>query len=255
MKLSNAQSSFKRHTFAGEADSEALKNFKPGGKMNLQEAFEVYHGAYIARLSEALRETFEATHWVLGDAIFDEACRNYIETQPSVSYNLSDYGNNFPEFLRAHPTLKGIPFSFDLARFEWRFKELFHAQNPDPLSLERVQELIHAENFKVSFIEAMDLFASPYAIYDLWSHRKEPHYEFEDINWELPENLLLYKKDQKIYVKRIDDIELQILQKLREGQSVTEAFAGHSDILSPDKIVQFFQMMMKAGIIDDIREL
>ncbi len=253
MKLHDAQSSFKKHTFnTGESDPEALKNFKPGGTLNLKEAFEVYHGAYIARLTEALQETFEAVHWVLGDHIFQDISRNYIETQPSVSYNLSDYGDSFPEFLREHPATKGIPFAYDLARFEWIFKEIFHAPSPDPLSVERIQELMHEDDFKLRFIEAMSLFESPYAIYDIWNRRKEPQYEFEDINWELPESLILYKKDKKIYVKRIEAENLHVLEELRDGKSVTAALADHSNTMTPDKIVQLFQMMMKAGIIDDI---
>lgn len=256
MKLHDAQSLLKKHILhTPESDPEALKTFKPGGQMNLKESFEVYHGAYIARLTTALTETFEAVHWVLGDHIFHEVSRNYIETQPSVSYNLSDYGENFPSFLQEHPAIKGIPFIYDLARFEWMFKEVFHAQSPDPLPAERVQELMHADDFTVTFIEAMNLFDSPYAIYDIWTHRKEPQYEFEDINWELPESLILYKKDKKIYVKRIETEDLHILEELREGKSVSSVLASHSSSMSPDKTTQLFQLMMKAGIIDDITAL
>ncbi|MDG0815637.1 HvfC/BufC N-terminal domain-containing protein [Bdellovibrio svalbardensis] len=256
MKLQEVQSLFKKQTlFPGEADPEVLKTFKPGGQLKLKEAFEVYHKAYIARLTEALDETFEGVHWVLGDHIFQEVCQNYIDTQPSTSYNLSDYGASFPDFIRLHPAIKGIPFVFDLARFEWRFKNIFHAPSPDPLTVERIQELMNEDDFKVSFVEAMELFESPYAIYDIWTRRKEPQYEFENIDWELPENLLLYKKDKKIYVKKIANEEFRILKELRDGKSVSAALAEQPTSMSPDKISQLFQMMMRAGIIDDITPL
>ncbi|QDK38884.1 DNA-binding domain-containing protein [Bdellovibrio sp. NC01] len=255
MTLNELQSLFKRQIIEGEADSAVLKIFKPGGQLSLSQAFGVYHDSYLARLTEALRETFEGVHWVLGDKLFDEVAHTYIATEPSVSYNLSDYGSNFPDFLQLQHAMMGIPFIGDLARFEWKFKNIFHAQTPNPLPVERVQELISAEDFKVNFIDAMTLFKSPYAIYELWSHRKEPQYEFEDINWNQPENLLVYKKDKKIYVRRIDATEFKVLESLQDGHSVTEALADSANTLTPDKISLLFQMMMQAGIIDDISEL
>lgn len=255
MTLNELQSLFKKQIIAGQADARSLQTFKPGGQLTLTEAFGVYHESYLARLTEALRETFEAVHWVLGEKLFTEVSHAYIATEPSVSYNLSDYGKNFPEFLQFQHAMMGIPFITDLARFEWQFKTIFHAQTPNPLPAERVQELINADDFQVSFIDAMALFKSPYAIYELWTHRKEPQYEFEDINWNQSENLLLYKKDKKIYVRRIDAIEFKILESLQEGHSVTEALADSAHSLTPDKISLIFQMMMQAGIIDDISEL
>ena len=255
MNLSEAQSLFKQMAQTPSADSDLLKYFKPAGQLNLKEAFEVYHNGYNARLTEALSETFEAVHWVLGDSMFHDLARHYIESQPSVSYNLSDYGESFPEYLRMTSFTKGIPFIYDLARFEWMFKEIFHSPTPDPLPVERIQELMHAEDFKISFIESMMLFESPYSVYEIWSRRKKPQYEFEDINWSQPENLVIYKKEQKIFVKKLSEIELHILEELQDGQPVTTALAEYANSLTQEKIAQLFQMMMKAGIIDDVTTL
>ncbi|HWU43827.1 MAG TPA: DNA-binding domain-containing protein [Bdellovibrio sp.] len=254
MKLNEVQSMFKKSVLAVEAEAEHtwMQQFKPAGQLSLKEAFEVYHNGYLVRLTEALGETFEAVHWVLGDHLFQDVCHRYIESQPSVSYNLSDYGFSFPDFLKADASTRGILFLYDLARFEWLFKEIYHAPTPDPLPVERIQELLHSEDFKVSFIEAMNLFESPYAVYDIWNNRKEASYQFEDINWEHPENLLIYKKEAKIFVRRIDAVELHVLEELQDGTPVTAALADYSSLLTPDKIAQLFQMMMKAGIIDDI---
>lgn len=255
MKLNEAQSMFKKSILAIDDEPKSIKALKPAGQLTLSQAFDVYHKGYIARFSEELRKTFESTNWVLGENLFNNLCRSYIEAQTSIPYDLAEYGSSFPDFAQDHPTTRGIPFIKDLSQFEWTIKEVQSRATPMPLPVERIQELIHTEDFKVSFIEAMTLFSSPYAVYEIWSHRKDPAYQFESINWNHPENLLIYKKDRSLHIHRIDNIEMNILEELQDGASVTEAFADYAMSLSPERIAQFFQMMMKAGIIDDITQL
>lgn len=252
MNLNEAQSLFKKNILNNKSDAKAERELIPAGKMSLEQAFQLYHRGYITRLTDALGETFESAWWVLGDQLFQETSRKYIASQPSVSYNLSDYGHNFPEYLKVSPVGQKNPFLYDLTRFEWMFKNMYHTPTPDPLPIEHIQGLVHSEDFKVHFIEGMDVFQSPYSIYDIWRRRKEPASPVEDINWMQPESLLIYKKQKKIYVRRIEHIEAQILTELKDGASVAEALADFSHILTQEKIAQLFQMMMKAGIIEDV---
>lgn len=252
MKLNEALSLFKKNLLSSPSDAKAESELKPAGKLSLEQALQVYHRGYITRLTEALGETFEAAVWVLGDDLFRETSRKYIASQPSVSYNLSDYGHNFPEYLKVSPSGRDIPFLYDLARFEWTFKNMYHTPTPDPLPIEQIQALIHSEDFKVHFIEGMDVFQSPYAIYDIWRQRNVVTSPSADNNWKQPESLLIYKKQKKIYVHRIDHIEAQVLMELKDGSSVSEALADFSHLLTPEKITQLFQTIMKAGIIEDV---
>lgn len=252
MKLNEVQSLFKQQVFSSETDPKILREFKPAGPLSLDQAFKIYHNAYIARLTEALRETFPAVFWVLGEDLFKKVASKYIQTQPSVSYVLTDYGVSFPEFLRLTPQGKGAPFLFDLARLEWSYKNLLHASSPEPLPTEQVQALIHSEDFKVQFIDAMEVFESPYSVFEIWSRRWGPAYEFETINWQNPESLLLYKKQKKVQVQKIDKIEAQVLTELQEGSSVSSALADYSSLLTPDRIAQLFQLMMRTGVIEDL---
>lgn len=252
MKLNEAQNLFKRNLLSAQADPQAVESLKPIGKLSLEQAFEVYHRGYFARMTEALSSTFRAVRWVLGEELFRHVARRYIEAQPSISYDLSDYGETFPDFLKNTQATKGIVFLCDLARLEWTLKNMYHAAASEPLPVERIRELLHSEDFKIQFIEAFEVFESPYAIYDIWIRRKEPPYQFEDINWNHSESLMIYKKQNKIYVQRIDAIEAQILSELKEGSAVASALADFSSLLTPDKIAQLFQMMMRAGIIEDI---
>lgn len=220
--------------------------------MSLDKVFEIYHRAYFARLSSILGKTFPAVKWVVGDILFTKICHKYIESQPSISYNLLSYGKFFPEFLSVISAARGIPFLADLAKFEWSYKEIYHAPAPDPLTVERVSELSRSEDFRIQFIDAMEIWSSPYSIYEIWCRKEEPPYRFEDIDWNRAESLVIFKKNHHIEILQIDIVEADILRELKEGSSISSALADFSGVLTPDRIARLFQMMMKAGLVDDI---
>lgn len=252
MKLNETQNLFRKNILNAQNDPTLIQEFKPAGKLSMKQAFQIYHRIYEARLTEVLLGHFPAVRWVLGKDLFNNICRKYVDTQASVEYNLHNYGNTFPEFLKEDHGSKVIPFIYDLARLEWAMKELQDKPSPYPLSGKHFEELLHSEDFKVQFIDAMEVFESPYAVYDIWDQRTSSAYQFEDINWNHPESLLLYKSQKKISINRIDVIEAEILNELREGNSLSSALADFSSLLSPDKIAQFFQLLSKSGIVEDV---
>lgn len=243
---------FKQNLLAPHADPDSLKNFKPLAHASLDESFAIYHNRYVARLSHALEFAYPAVQWVLGKDYFSEICRRYIESLPSVSYNLNEYGDNLPDFLRTLPGTRTIPFLFDLARFEWILNTLKQVAPPRPLPAERIRELMHSEDFKISFTEGTIVFESPFAIYEIWKQRNAPAYSFDELNWTHPEWLLLNKNDSEIRISQIDSIEGEILKELQSGSSIASALADYSTLLTPDKIAQLFQMMINVGVVEDI---
>ncbi|KYG62055.1 DNA-binding domain-containing protein [Bdellovibrio bacteriovorus] len=251
MNLNEAQNLFKKGLL-GENDQAFQKTLKAVGQMSLERAFKVYNHSYIRRLTESLKETYPAVFWVLGADSFQQVAADYINAQPSLSYDLAAHGAEFPAFLKTSSVSAGIPFLYELARFEWAIKDMHHTPTPQPLSEEHIEELLREEDFKVHFIESMHIFESPYSIYDVWRQRNERTYHFEDIHWSHPEHLLVYKKQRKIYVQRIDAVEAQILLDLKEGKSVATALADFSHALNAEKVTQLLEMITRAGIVEDV---
>jgi hypothetical protein len=250
MKLNETQRLFKKNTLAPQADT--AMPLKPAGKLSIQKAFEVYHDSYVQKLTEALQKTFEAVHWVVGDDIFHKASKQFIDTEPSVSYNLDDYGANFPDFLKGNRLTRAVPFLPDLGRFEWTYKNLYHRANPEPLPTERIQEILRADDCRIKFIDAMEIFASPFRVSEMWLRRTEPSYMFEDIIWEYPEWVLMFKRDHEIHLQQINHTEASMMEELREGATISETLLKYSPRLSPDRVGQLFDLMIKAGIIEDV---
>lgn len=252
MRLYQTQKLFKRNILDVQQDPQALRELKPVGRLSLDQAFQIYHRIYTSKFTEILMETFPAVRWVLGKDLFNTVCAKFIEAQPLATYILHDYGSNFPEFIKDNRNVRGIPFLYDLARFEWSYKEVLDMPSPSPLPQKTVRELLHTEDFKIQFIEAMNIFESPYAVYNIWEERNSKSYAFEDINWNHPQSLLIYKFQKNIIINRIDAIEAEVLKELQAGSSVDSALADFSTLLTPDKIAQIYQLIAQSGIVGDV---
>lgn len=252
MKTSEAQHLFKTGMFNGISDQEAMQGMRPVGNIPLDQGFEIYHDIYYSKLAGALARTYETAAWVLGPDLFHELTARYIESQPAVSFRLTEYGANFSEYLGATAKTRGIPFLQDLAQFEWILKEVNNAATPDPVPVENVHEVIHSNNFRITFIEAMGIFQSMYSVTSLWNHRKEPRYMYEDIDWNQPESVLIYKKDKELMVESIDPTHAEVILDLQEGKSISQALSGFSEVISPADNSKLFHILMRTGIIDDI---
>ncbi|WP_413295087.1 putative DNA-binding domain-containing protein [Bdellovibrio sp. HCB185ZH] len=255
MSLSEAQHLFKKNVLNGEADDASLTHLRPAGNLPLELGFEIYHDIYYSKLAGALAKTYETVAWVLGPDLFHEITARFIESQPTVPFRLSEYGANFSEYLGVTTRTRGIPFLQDLAKFEWLLKEVQNAATPNPVPLEDIKPFEHSNNFRISFIAAMRIFQSMYSVTALWNRRKEPRYTYEEINWNQPESVLIYKKEGQLLVDSIDPTHAEIILDLQEGKNISEALSGFSEVISPADNTKLFTTLMKAGIIDDIVEL
>ncbi len=125
---------------------QLLNAFHPGGTLTADHALEVYSRGHVARLTEALGETFEAVWWVAGDEAFFRLAKNFILAHPSTFYNLSSYGRTFSDYLKKETPFPNLPFLPHLARYEWTFKEMFHTRFVNEVEEPEFQVLQHLQN-------------------------------------------------------------------------------------------------------------
>ena len=112
-----------------QPSEQFLSLIKSSSKLSAQKALEVYREDYKARLSEALANTYAATHFLLGDEDFFKICSDYIDATPSHFSNLDDFGDQFSDFCQTHMALESYPFLVEMSQFEWSFRNLFHQRS------------------------------------------------------------------------------------------------------------------------------
>lgn len=209
------------------ADPAFVAAVTGGGKLSARESVEVYARGYVARLTEALGETYEACWRVLGDEGFFAAAKDYIGRTPSLSYNLSDYGAGFAAHLESDEELAAAaPYLGDLARYEWEFKELFHLAPRAGLSAADLAARAKPDS-RFRFGGALRLLALKHRVYDLWRRDRADDTPIADAEWAGEQRLALYKKEgNPIFVRELSAPEHAALEALIAGRTLDEALAS-----------------------------
>ncbi|MBY0414908.1 MAG: DNA-binding domain-containing protein, partial [Bdellovibrionales bacterium] len=149
-------------------------SFRPEGKLNDNEAINVYRNDYEARMIEALGSNFEATWLMLGDDDFFAIGKKYITHYPSTFKSLMHFGHQFPQFLKMEKFDESVVI---MAQFESFFWKLFHAKEKDQIVL--TQELVTNGTFN---LESIGLFQASARIDEIWIHRKDSSSSLEKID-------------------------------------------------------------------------
>jgi hypothetical protein len=233
------------------ADPALVGAVTGGGKLTPAEAVDVYRGGYPARLTEALGETYETCWRVLGDEAFFAAARDFIARFPSRTYNLSDYGAEFPEFLESLPVADDAPYLGDLARYAWTFKELFHEKahaslDPVVLAAKARPEAV------LRFGSAVRLLALRHRVYAIFRRDLDDDTPIEESEWKGAERLILYKKEgNPIFVRELTAPEHAALTALAAGRPLAEALTG-ADGLDAASTAELFAFVSESGIVTEV---
>jgi hypothetical protein len=259
LTLSQFQHLFSQASLRPEAtgvDPTLLNGIVPGGTLTSDTALEVYRTGHIVRLTEAMGETFEAVWWVAGDEHYFELAKEFLLTHFSTSYNLSDFGKFFPDFLEKRKPFSDLPFLADLARFEWLFKEVFHLPPHIGLTPEDFQQQPLSGNLRLAFGPSIRLFRSPYSVYEVWKLRGTTQESLSEKDWNKPQWLLCYKHQQQVYIKHVNEPAYILLNHLNSGASIEESLDRTlqeiSDITATT-VSDLFGLIKITGIVTAIR--
>lgn len=233
-------------------DPAFVSSVTGGGKLSARAAVEVYAKGYPARLTEALGETYEGTWRVLGDEQFFQVADAYIHRFPSISYNLSDYGVSFPDFLRCQ-----VFDSFDcsalgdLAAFEWEFKELFHTKPHQGLSAADLAAKVKPDS-RFGFGGARRVLSLAHSVYAIWRRDRDDDTPIEESAWDGPERLALYKKEgNPIFVRQLTAPEHAALVALVDGKTLDDALSS-AEGMDEAAAGTLFGFLAESGLVTEV---
>ena len=244
MNLNEAQSLFSSHLITLQPDSLTSEESQIVERLSLPQTFEIYHHAYFTRLTSALNATFNSVQRLMGTDLFRDFCHEYIASRPSTDYLLTDYGQNFPDFLSHAAINLQRPLLAELARFEWQVHRLTHARSQEVISAQETLKALQTEDCQVRFIEAMVIFHSSHGVYDFWRDTLDPQ--------SAPENLLIFKRQGRVHVERLSVAEVRLLRGLQEGQPLSQALNEVSDLIRPGEIQNLLHRLADREIVEDL---
>ena len=234
----------------GAPGAEELLNLQRG--VPGQARLEVYAEGYLARIREALAEVYEAVRHVAGERAFTALAEAYARQFPSHEYNLTMAGRFLPEFLPGYPLTASLPFLPDLASLEWQVCRAFHSFDEPSLPVARLAQ-IPAERWErvtLRFQPSVSLAASAWPIRDIWAARGTPRADVDIDITGRPQQILVYRRDERVMGELLDPREYRLLDGLVKGATLG-AVCGEllSDEGAPPPVVDWCSRWAAAGLM------
>jgi len=192
-----------------------------------EERMDVYADAYVARMMEALSETYEAVKHLLGQEAFIELTESYMEAHPSHSYNLNDVGENMAEHLSKTRFVEKLPFLPDLATLERQVARTFHAFDSaafEPAKLAGYSEE-DWERLRVYFQPSVAVVSSSWPVLDIWNARKTSLNELSIGLEGRPQDVLVMRRGLEVVCELVDPAQAELIRSLQRGEALGESCA------------------------------
>ncbi|MES1196205.1 MAG: DNA-binding domain-containing protein, partial [Steroidobacter sp.] len=139
MQLSQLQHAFQQRVLQGGSAIEAIV---PGSdKFPAGTRLGIYEHAFVARLAEALADTYPALHYALSESAYTKLVRAYSAQTPPAHFSIRYYGDNLSAFVAKHFSGIKARVLSDLCQWEWLLAEAFDAADVPVLGRETLSDV------------------------------------------------------------------------------------------------------------------
>lgn len=206
-------------------DSEdVLKQIAPG-KLSMEQRLAVYRNNVYVNLTNTLLNTYPVVQRLVGEEFFKYAAKYYIESFPSTSGDLNQYGGQFADFLSCFPATLNLGYMPDVARMEWACHLVYSAADHSPLAVDQLS-LVSPDNYgglTFTLHPAVRLLKSEYPIYTIWQVNQLNYEGDQSVDLSIAgECLLVQCRNLTISVENITEAEWTLLSNIADGAPLGE---------------------------------
>lgn len=253
MNLYELQNNFQIAIFPSINDISDFIAFE--NDLGQKHGLQVYRNNIFFSLAKALKTTYPVVHRLVGDEYFSALAKAYIQQEPSTSENLADYGQHFPQFLLSFIPAKSYPYLSEVAQLEWAYHEVFHAEEPCPLDLNKFKTIPETAHFKIKFILAPTcrFFAFTFPVLKIWQMCQNENQD-EQVDIDQPgENILVARRQLKITFEKITAGEFAFLSAFKQKNDFRNACAQAWQIEPEFDVSTCLQQHLLKGTIVDFK--
>lgn len=131
LSLLDLQRSFRRALLEGE--ESALAASIVADDVAPAERIGVHRNNVLSSLTSVLKESFPVVCRLVDERFFDYAADAFVRMHPPGRPCLSEYGQDFPDFLASFAPCRDLVYLADVARLEWLIVRAVLAADADPL--------------------------------------------------------------------------------------------------------------------------
>jgi hypothetical protein len=215
--LAKMQADFQAYLLNDVQEGDFIKAIVDDENVGAKKRLSIYHNAYRLRIIEALATAYPQLKALLGDVLFSNIAREYINSYPSSVRNLRWYGSEMCQHL--HSALAQHPIAAEMAAFEWALSLAFDAEDVPEVSLQELAE-IPLENWATlsfTFQPAIKIVRTRWNTVSVWQALEaeatppKPVQESTDQTW------LIWRKNFNSQFKLMTEMEVIALNKAMTG--------------------------------------
>ena len=213
----------------------------------------VYVHAYRFRLYDATAQDYPVLKHYLGEAVFDQVLRDFVNIAQSAHFNIARYSANLPDFLTRHPCYD--PFAHALAVLENTIAQIndapeTQALTPDYLETMPLETLMETVLYPRA---ALKLLAFEYPVNRYYRAAKENQAN------EKPSAeksfLAVFRHEDTVWRMDVANAEYHLLVKLFSAMAIGDALEQVQDEMTMDdetvmaNLSQWFGRWMRNGLL------
>jgi hypothetical protein len=166
--------------------------------------FDVYRNNVIGGLVDALCDRFPVCLRLVGDEFFRAMAWTYVRASLPRTPILSEYGEDFADFIAGFEPASGLVYLPDVARLEYAAGQAYHAVDAAPLSVDFLRNLPpeRLETATASLHPSVHVVRSSYPIVSIWR---------ENASSDPPRTVVLDHAEDAIVARPRLDVEIRAL--------------------------------------------
>lgn len=225
-------------------------------KVGAKKRLSIYYDAYRLRIIEALATAYPKLKMLLGDSLFDETAREYIDKYPSTYRNLRWYGGSMREHLLY--TLPQHLVAAEMADFEWALSLAFDTEDVAELTLQDLGKYPPEcwSNLSFKFQPAIQLIRTRWNIIPVWKAleaEENPPILTQENTYQ---SWLIWRKNLNSQFRSISETEAVALKLGMIGATFGEICANLEDMLNLEEATitaaQYLAGWLEMGLISNV---
>ena len=203
-------------------DSSPPEFISAGKTRSAAAQMAVYRDSVFGGLTKAMAETYPVCRKLVGERFFDAMVYKYIQQSPSLSFDLNDYGEDFPQFIATFAPAASLPYLADVATLEWAWNTAFLGADSRQGNLAELAGLSEEEQLHIVFIlpEDATLLRSEFPIHEIWQTNQDGFKG--DAEVQLVSNsshLIVWRQQFHMRIDLLDEQQWTFLYKVRQGKT------------------------------------
>ena len=207
-----------------QALSLSLKDEEQSSFSNAQR-FQLYHNNIAISFRGALAGVYPVVNKLVGDEFFHHLACEYSYRHPSRGGNLHGFGELLPTFLIDFPGVENLFYLPDVARLEWAYHRVFHAQEDAVLNIQKLTSLDEEASSRLRFkiSSSCRVLSSAYPTLKIWQMNQHGSMTEEVDLDEGGVQLVVRRLGADVVFEPLNKATFTLLQSLSEGRLFVEA--------------------------------